>query len=66
MEAVMRSFSIDQWCELHNLSRSFFYKLCSQGEAPKTFKIGSATRISEDANNAWVAELEAKTAQAAA
>ena len=62
----MRSFSIDDWCEMHNLSRSFFYKLASQGEAPKTFKIGRNTRISETANNEWLAELEAKTAQAAA
>lgn len=36
----MRSFSIDEWCQLHGFSRSFFYKLTSQGEGPKTFKIG--------------------------
>ena len=50
---------------MHDLSRAFFYKLASQGEAPKTFKAGRCTRISETANNAWVAEQEAKTAQAA-
>lgn len=61
----MKSYSIDQWCEMHDLSRSMFYKLAHQGEAPKTFKVGTSTRISEAANATWVAELEAKTAQAA-
>jgi predicted DNA-binding transcriptional regulator AlpA len=61
----VRSFSIDQWCEMHNLSRAFFYKLASQGEAPKTFKVGRATRISEAANNEWLAAREAATSQAA-
>jgi predicted DNA-binding transcriptional regulator AlpA len=61
----MRSFFIDQWCEMHDLSRAFFYKLASQGEAPKTFKAGRCTRISEAANNEWVASREAATSQAA-
>jgi excisionase family DNA binding protein len=62
----MRSFSIDQWCEMHNLSRAFFYKLASQNEAPKSFKVGRTTRISETANNEWLAAREAASAQAAA
>jgi predicted DNA-binding transcriptional regulator AlpA len=61
----MRSFSIDDWCALHGFSRSFFYKLCSQGEAPKNFKVGRTTRISETANNEWLAAREAATNQAA-
>lgn len=50
---------------MHGFSRAFFYKLASQGAAPKTFKVGRATRISEAANNEWLAEREAKTTQAA-
>jgi predicted DNA-binding transcriptional regulator AlpA len=61
----MRSFSIDQWCEMHNFSRAFFYKLASQGQAPKNFKVGRTTRISEAANNEWLAAREAGTSQAA-
>jgi predicted DNA-binding transcriptional regulator AlpA len=61
MEVAMRSFSIDQWCEMHNLSRSFFYKMARAGDAPRTFKIGVCTRISEAANAAWIAEQEAKS-----
>jgi predicted DNA-binding transcriptional regulator AlpA len=60
----MKSFTVAEWCSLHHISRAFFYKLASQGEAPKTFKIGTATRISEQANAEWIAEREA-TSQAA-
>lgn len=61
----MRSFSIGEWCELHGFSRSFFYKLASQGEAPKSFKVGRVTRISWDANREWVAAREALAAASA-
>jgi hypothetical protein len=55
----MRSFSIDDWCKLHGLSRAFFYKLASQGRAPDTFKVGRCTRITEQANAAWIAARQA-------
>lgn len=57
----MRSFSIDDWCAMHSFSRSFFYKLAKQGEAPKTFKIGCCQRISEDANRDWISAREAES-----
>jgi predicted DNA-binding transcriptional regulator AlpA len=62
MEVAMRSFSIDDWCALHGFSRSFFYKLASQGAAPKTFKCGRCTRISEAAAAQWIAAREAVAA----
>src|SRR5258708_14097978 len=62
MEVAMRSFSIDDWCALHGFSRSFFYKLTSQGASPKTFKIGRCFRISEAAAAEWVAAREAVAA----
>lgn len=55
----MRSFSIEEWCKLHEFSRPFFYKLQKQGEAPKTFNVGRCVRISEDANATWIAAREA-------
>jgi excisionase family DNA binding protein len=58
----MRSYSIEQWCELHDFSRSFFYKLASQGEAPRTFSAGASRRISEEANREWIAAREALAA----
>jgi predicted DNA-binding transcriptional regulator AlpA len=62
----MRSYSIDDWCKLHGLSRAFFYKLASQGEAPETFKVGRCTRITEQANAAWIAARQAASAEMAA
>lgn len=55
----MTSLSVEDWCRAHGLSRSFFYKLKEQGEAPRTFKVGRCTRISEEANREWVAKREA-------
>jgi excisionase family DNA binding protein len=55
----MRSFSIDQWCELHSVSRNYFYQLERSGDAPKTFPLGRHRRISEESNAAWIASREA-------
>ncbi len=52
----MRSFSINQWCAMHGVSRSMFYKLQTLGKAPETFRVGSVQRISEEANRAWIAQ----------
>ncbi|BAT60619.1 hypothetical protein GJW-30_1_03167 [Variibacter gotjawalensis] len=62
----MTSFSVDEWCRAHGLSRSFFYLLRSRGEAPRTFKVGRITRISAQANEDWVRGREAATADVAA
>ncbi len=62
----MRSFSIAEFCQAHGLSRSFFYKLAAQGEAPRIFKVGKLTRISEQANNEWLAKREAASRGVAA
>lgn len=55
----MKSFSISEWCAMHGLSRAFFYLLRDRGEGPRTFPVGSRVRISEAANNEWVAAREA-------
>lgn len=53
------SLSIDAWCESHGFARSFFYKLQSQNQGPRTFKVGRLTRISVAADAEWIAEREA-------
>jgi predicted DNA-binding transcriptional regulator AlpA len=62
----MNSQSIEDWCRAHGFSRSFFYKLVSQGEGPRTFKAGRVTRISDQANREWVAQREAASQTVAA
>jgi predicted DNA-binding transcriptional regulator AlpA len=61
----MRSYSVAEWCALHGFSRAFFYKLAARGEAPRWFKAGAATRISEAAAAEWLADREAASAAAA-
>jgi predicted DNA-binding transcriptional regulator AlpA len=61
----MKSLSIDDWCNAHGLSRSFFYALQARDEGPRTFKVGRCTRISQTANDEWLAEREAASAPVA-
>jgi predicted DNA-binding transcriptional regulator AlpA len=65
-EFTVKSYSIADWCALHSLSRGFFYKLDARGEAPRTFKLGAIRRISDDANNEWLAAREAASMEAVA
>jgi predicted DNA-binding transcriptional regulator AlpA len=62
----MRSFSLDEWCALHSLSRAYFYKMDSEGNAPRSFYVGRVRRISETANAEWLAEREAAPVNAEA
>jgi predicted DNA-binding transcriptional regulator AlpA len=57
--AKMKSQTVDDFCTAHGISRGLFYQLVKRGEAPKTFKIGRCTRISETAAVDWVASREA-------
>jgi hypothetical protein len=59
------SFTIDQWCERHHLSRSTFYKLRKLGKAPRIIKVLEAVRITEDADREWCAAREAEAIEAA-
>lgn len=58
------SFSIEQWCQRHNLSRSTYYKLRAANKAPRTMEVLNCVRISEDADREWVKAREAEAAQA--
>jgi excisionase family DNA binding protein len=62
---MSESFTIDEFCAAEKISRSFFYKLQSQGKAPKTYPVGRTRRIRGAAIEAWRTAREAETAQAA-
>jgi predicted DNA-binding transcriptional regulator AlpA len=47
------SFTIKEFCAAEKISRAFFYKLQSQGNAPRTYLLGSNRRISREAYLAW-------------
>lgn len=52
------SFTIAEFCASEKISRAFFYKLASQGKAPRTYPLGSNRRISREAYNVWRAARE--------
>ena len=54
----MKSQTVDDFCTSHGISRGLSYQLVKRGEAPKTFKIGRCTRISEAAALEWIATRE--------
>lgn len=53
-----QSFSIKEFCELHAISRSFFYILREKGEAPRLMKVGRRTLISAEAAAEWRKNME--------
>lgn len=59
----MQSLTISQWCERHKLSRASFYNLMKAGKAPRIMKVGSAVRITDDADRDWCRAREADAVQ---
>jgi predicted DNA-binding transcriptional regulator AlpA len=45
--------SVAEFCRVHSLSHSYFYKLRKQGRAPPSFTIGRKRLISADAAEVW-------------
>jgi predicted DNA-binding transcriptional regulator AlpA len=62
--AEPRAFSVDEWCELRRISKPLFYKLLGQGKAPATYRAGARRFVSDEADRAWQAAMEAKEAAA--
>jgi hypothetical protein len=56
------SFTIPEWCAHRKVSRSMFYKLDAQGLAPKTYSVGTARRISPEADAEWLRQREEESA----
>ncbi len=52
-------FDIPGFCKWAKLSRSTFYEMQRAGTAPKSFKAGTAVRISRRAAREWLLEREA-------
>lgn len=52
------AFSIQEFCDAHDLSRATFYRLAKEGQAPSTMKIGKRTLVSREAAAAWRRAME--------
>jgi len=55
------SFSIGEFCRLHDISRSLFYVLREKGEGPRVMKVGRRTLISAEAAAEWRKNMEHMT-----
>jgi hypothetical protein len=60
---MLPSFTILEWCAHRKVSRSMFYKLKSQGKAPKTHGAGAKQLISPHADAEWIRQREAEAEQ---
>ena len=49
------AMSIYEWCDLHQISVSMFYKMARDGWGPATIRIGRRQIITEEANKRWLA-----------
>ena len=53
------AYSINEWCDEHRISRSFYYELQKKNQGPKTMKVGARRLISHEAAAAWRRQMEA-------
>ena len=57
---MTKSYTINSFCEAYSISRSFFYKLKTQGKAPHTFTLGNRVYISIESAQEWQNAMEAR------
>jgi hypothetical protein len=53
-------FTVEQFCDDHQISPAFYYKLRKQGRGPVEIKLGSLTRISPESAAAWRRRMQRK------
>jgi len=52
------ALQVREFCFANGISRSLFYKLMSEGRAPRSFVVGRRRLISREAAAEWRKELE--------
>jgi predicted DNA-binding transcriptional regulator AlpA len=55
------AFTIDEFCDAHDLSRATFYNLRKVGRGPREMKVGARRLISIEAAADWRRQMEEKT-----
>jgi predicted DNA-binding transcriptional regulator AlpA len=53
-------FSVSEFCELHGISRAFFYLLQREKRGPSVMKVGRRTLVSVEAAAEWRKRMEAQ------
>lgn len=57
------AYTVTQFCDDHNLSRTHLYELIRQGLGPRLMKVGRRTLISIEAAADWRRKVEQATAE---
>ena len=52
------TFSVDEFCVAHGISRAMFYDHLKRGDGPAIMKVGSRTMVSAEAAAAWRKQME--------
>lgn len=55
------TYTVPQFCDGHNVSRTHFYALLKDGKGPRLMKVGRRTLISAEAAVAWRKRMEDET-----
>ena len=58
--------SIPEFCEIHDLSRSYYYELRKKGLGPDEIHLGRKRGITVEAGARWRERMEKMTAEASA
>lgn len=56
--STLAVFDVSAFCTAHKISRSFFYRLISEGRGPRLLKLGKRTLISVEAAAEWRMRIE--------
>jgi hypothetical protein len=48
-----RSLTIDEFCQLNHMSRTFYFRLRKQGNGPEEMRFGAHVRITPESNERW-------------
>ncbi len=55
------TYTIPQFCDGHNVSRTHFYALLKEGKGPRLMKVGRRSLISAESAAAWRKRMEDET-----
>ena len=55
------TYTIPQFCDGHNVSRTHFYALLKEGKGPRLMKVGRRSLISVESAAAWRKRMEDET-----
>jgi hypothetical protein len=60
------ALTVAEWCQVHRIGRTNFYKLLQQGRAPPTVMMGRRRIITHEGSAQWLREREREALETAA